>query len=270
MAFDNKNNQFISSVYSSLSVLEYLASEENSESTLTEIAQSVSINKSTCLRILKTLELKDYVHFNTSSKKYKLGSYLIALGEKSKEVNDYLSTAISYLPVICNDISHFVNHMVVLAKPIDPYNLGYIAKEVPNEKIRLTISTGEIFPLVAGAVGKAFTAHLPEEKREAIIEDFLVDGKLPKFTERTTTNPVEFLNDLRSIEKEGIAVSNSEHTRGILAIACPIFDHSGNVILSVGLFIHDSIVNEQLNMSEIKSNLKKHADTITSKISRYV
>src|SRR5690349_7129111 len=99
---------FIPSVNSSLRVLELLSTEEYKSSTLSEISSALSINKSTCLRILKTLLKKDFLQFNESTKRYQLGSYLIALGTRAKEINDYLSVAISYLPKICSQIGYTI------------------------------------------------------------------------------------------------------------------------------------------------------------------
>ncbi|WP_408010180.1 IclR family transcriptional regulator [Pseudalkalibacillus sp. A8] len=260
-----KNSNFIPSVYSALNILEFLSNEKHKESTLTEISIALDISKSTCLRILKTLELKDFVHFNRLSKRYKLGSYLIPLGSRSEEMNDYISTVISYLPTICAE----VNQTVVLAKRKDALNLAYIAKEEPNQKIRLTISPGEIFPIIGGAVGKSYIAHLTDIQINEIIDEFIVDGQLPRYTENTITTPEIFMDELRKIREEGIAETDSEHTQGIHALACPILNGKGEVVLSIGFFIHSSLSNDECNTQILKSSLKKHAKILENLISRY-
>ncbi|MED4206638.1 IclR family transcriptional regulator [Neobacillus mesonae] len=260
----NESN-FIPSVNSALRVLEFLSNEQTQSCSLSEISKALSINKSTCLRILKTMQRKEFVNYHDETKRYKLGSYLISLGTRAKEVNDYISVAISHLSTIC----HEIGQTVVLAKQTDPYNMIYIGKEEPNQKIRLTVATGENFPIIGGATGKAYLAHLPDEKIKQIIDEFTVDGKLPKYTENTITDPSIFLDSLKSIVQEGISVTDSEHTLGIYAISCPIFNSRNEVVLSIGVFIQ-STASQFLDIQSIKKSIKHHAKTISNKISRYI
>jgi len=256
---------FIPSVFSTLKVLEFLADKKNQNCTLSEISKGLSINKTTCLRILKTLQKKDFIHYDEDSKRYKLGSYLISLGSRAKEVNDYIKVAISYLPVLCEE----VGETVVLAKPTDPYNMFYIATEEPNEKIRITASTGENFPIIAGATGKAYMAYLPKERINEIIEEYILDGSLPKYTENTITNPQEFIESINEVRQKGVAETHSEHTRGIYAIACPIFNSKGEVVLSIGVFIQ-SMSPGHINISKIRDEVKKYAEIISHQVSRFI
>lgn len=261
----SKGNYFIPSVYSSLLVLELLSKEQYKSSTLSEIARELSINKSTCLRILKTLQIKEFIHFDEESKQYKLGPYLIALGSRSREINDYLSAAISYLPAICTEIGH----TIVLAKQIDEHHLVYIAKEEPNEKIRLTVSTGEKFPIIGGATGKAYLAFLPTIKVNQVIEDFILDGQLPKYTANTIISPESFTESLKEVYEKGFAETSSEHTLGIYAIAFPIYNSKNEVVLSIGVFIQSSIAN-QIDLSQVRNSLNKYSRLISSEVSKYI
>lgn len=254
----------IPSVYSSLRVLELLAERKDQNCTLTEISTQLSINKTTCLRILRTLQKKDFVHYDEHTKRYKLGSYLIPLGSRAKEMNDYVSVAISHLPNLCEKVAH----TVVLAKPTDTNHMFYVAKEEPNEKIRITVSTGENFPVIAGATGKAYMAFLHQQQIERIIKEHTQEGKLPKYTENSITDPQLFLDSLREIRINGIAETDSEHTRGIYAIACPIFNSADEVVLSIGVFLQ-SFSLEHTDIPSIKKELKVHAKIISDEISRF-
>ncbi len=260
-----KNTNFIPSVNSSLRVLEFLTTEYAKSSTLSEISNALSINKSTCLRILKTLQRKEFVHFDEQTKQYKLGSYLIALGARAREVNNYIDTVISFLPSICNSI----DQTVVLAKQIDPFNMAYIAKEESTKQIRLTVSTGESFPIIGGAVGKVYMAHLEDSSIHNIIKHYSTDGKLPKYTPNSITDPHQFIDDLKKIKESGIAETDSEHTESIYAIACPIFNSENKVILSIGAFIPNFVTND-LDLLKIRRTIKENTRIISNEISRYV
>lgn len=231
------DSNYIPSVHSALRILHILAKEEYKNSTLSEIAKAVSINKTTCLRILKTLQLEDFVHFDEDGKKYSLGTQLMVLGDRAKEVNDMIRQAKMYMSQLCKEIGQ----TIVLAKPAGSHQLMYIAKEEPNESIRLTISVGETFPIFSGALGKSYLAFLKEEDSLRILHEILVDGKLPRYTPNSITDLNEYLAHLQNIRKEGISESYEEYTYGIYGLGCPIFNSRGEVVLILGAFRSSSI-----------------------------
>lgn len=254
----------IPSVDSTITVLEFLTKEENNNSTLSEISKSLEINKTTCLRILKTLQNKDFVSYNVESKRYKLGPYLIGLGNRASDVNDYISVAISYLPEICKSL----NHTVVLAKRINGEHMTYIAKEETDEQIRLTVSTGENFPLIGGAAGKIYLSFLDDKEITQVINYFIEDNSLPRYTERSITDPNLFLESVIEAKKQGICETDSEHTLGIYAVACPIFNSKNEIVLSISVFIPSFGSNLQ-NLPFIRKKIQDYAQRISNDISNY-
>src|SRR5699024_10592937 len=134
---------------------------------------------------LKTLEKSNFVQYNQQTKKYKLGSYLIILGTKAKEVNDYMNMIDSYLTFMSRELGH----TIVLAKPVDLYNMMYISKKESENHIRLTVSTGETFPIIGGAAGKAYLAFLDDNRINDIIDHFTKNSKLPQYTNNSVTDP---------------------------------------------------------------------------------
>jgi len=256
---------FIPSVDSSLKVLEFLANEETQSSTLSEISSSLSINKSTCLRILKTMAQRDFVHYDEKTKQYKLGSYLIALGTRASQVNNYLNIAISFLPLVCKEI----NQTVVLAKRTDKYNMAYIAKEESESLIRLTVSTGNIFPIIGGAAGKIYMAYLDQKEVEDIINYYIEEGKLPSYTHQSITEPSKYIESLKEVNKLGMAETDSEHTPGIYAVSCPIFNSKNEVILSIAAFIPSYSTNS-LDLKTIRERIHYYSNLISEEVSIYV
>lgn len=257
-------NNFIPSVFSALKILEFLSDENTKDSKLSEISKELSINKSTCFRILKTLQEQKFVNYNDKTKSYKLGYYLISLGDRSKEVNNHINVAMSQLPLICQD----TDQTVVLSKQIDSHNMIYIAKEEPNKMIRITASIGDKYPIIGGAAGQIYLAYFSEQERTTIIEEFESNGKLPKYTKNTITDPNEFLKKIKKIHSEGIAESDSEHEEGIHAIASPIFNSKGDVVLSIAVFMQSNTLQREL-ISNTRNKIKKHADFINNSLNNF-
>lgn len=261
----SKEVNFIPSVHSSLKVLEFLSNKKTEESTLTEISVSLSINKSTCFRILKTLEKSNFVQYDQHTKKYKLGSYLIILGTKAKEVNNHMNMIDSYLTFMSREFGH----TIVLAKQVDVYNMMYISKKESESQIRLTVSTGETFPIIGGAAGKAYMAYLDKGRIDDIIDHFSHNGQLPQYTNNSVTDPTTFLEELKEIKQNRIAESDSEHTPGIFSISCPIFNSEKQVIFSVAVFI-PSFHSSHIDIQNVRKTIQEYASKINNEISIYM
>ncbi|MEH7247801.1 IclR family transcriptional regulator [Neobacillus niacini] len=249
---------------SSIKILELLAKQEYSSANLTEISTALSINKSTCLRILRTLESKDYVVLESASKTYSLGPPLIALGYRAKEINNYIEIASMYLKDLVKTGLTFV-----LVKRIRDVNLMYVGKEEPPLKVRLTVSMGDSFPIPAGALGKCFYAYLPEKESAKILENFIVNENLPKYTQNSITLLDELKEQAIKIREDGIAESHEEYSLGISAYACPIFDNDGNIILGLGSYMPKSLIGH-IDSAELKAIMKSTAKEITEAISSLV
>ncbi|MCH6264243.1 MULTISPECIES: IclR family transcriptional regulator [Neobacillus] len=249
---------------SSIKILELLAKQEFHSATLTEIANALSINFSTCLRILRTLEEKNYVVLESSSKTYSLGPPLIALGNRAKEINNYIEVASMYLKDLVKTGLTFV-----LVKRLRETHLMYVAKEEPPLKVRLTVSTGDSFPITAGALGKCFFAFLPEKDSNDVVTKLLIDHQLPQYTSNSITAIEDLKKQVPKIREEGIAESHEEYSLGISAYACPIFDSQGNIILGLGSYMPKSLI-EHIHEEELKAIMKSKAQEITQAISSLV
>ncbi|PID21309.1 IclR family transcriptional regulator [Sporosarcina sp. P3] len=249
---------------SSIKILELLATQGYQHAKLTEISEATGINVSTCLRILRTLEKKSYVVFSSNSKEYSLGTPLIALGNRAREVNDYIEVASGYLKELAKTGSTFV-----LVKRVRKSHLMYVAKEEPDLKVRLTVSAGDSFPITAGALGKCFYSYLDEEDAKNVLNDVMLNEHLKKYTEKSVITKQELNAQKSKILEEGIAESHEEYSLGISAYACPIFDSKGNIILGLGTYIPTSLIN-QIGIDDIKETMKSSAEEITKAINTLV
>ncbi|WP_158232334.1 IclR family transcriptional regulator [Sporosarcina sp. P1] len=251
----------VPAVDTAIRMLKLLTKEEYRESTLTSLTNALEINKSTCLRILKTLEYHSFLTYSETSKTYSLGTALIPLGQRAKELNDYIVTASAYLPELAR-----LGLTSVLVKKGRGSDLIYVAKQEPPLKIRLTISTGDSFPIPAGALGKCFFSYLPEEEADQIVEQELNNGVLPIYTPNSIVTLDQLKEQRTVIRQEGIAESHEEYSLGFSGFACPIFDSSRNIVLALGVYLPSSFRN-YMEVGELKDAVRKTAQDITDAIS---
>lgn len=254
------SQNLVPAVVSALSILELLAVDKFRSATNTEIAEELSLNKSTCLRILKTLEQKEYVTFDKSTKRYSLGFRLILLGEKAKETSSYIETAKSFLHELKQPDITFL-----IAKRTKDLRFMYVAKQDPTMPIRLAI-TNETFPIPYGAFGKCFYAFSSDNFRKTVEDHVLVDGHIPGVTRNTITSKEQFLKEIEQIKKQGYAESKGEFIEGIYAIGCPIFDSRGKIVLSIAAYMFSNF-QTTISKEELINLLLKVSKKISKAIS---
>lgn len=76
-----------------------------------------------------------------------------------------------------------------------------------RQSLRLVMNIGSILPLEKGAPGKVLLAALPDEKINALLEDYSETLK----------------RSLQEVRKNKYAISRGEREKGLGAIAVPVF-----------------------------------------------
>src|SRR5690606_24281609 len=98
----------VPAVVTTISIIEFLLKDEWESATMTEISENLDINKSTCFRILRTLETLEYIKFDENTKKYSLGYRFIFIGERAKQLNSYINIASAILEELAHPEITFV------------------------------------------------------------------------------------------------------------------------------------------------------------------
>ena len=80
-----KRKYSVPALENAFGILKLLSRKRFRESTVTEIANALSLSPATCYRILQSLEGLSIVRYLEDKKRYTLGPYLVVLGERAKE-----------------------------------------------------------------------------------------------------------------------------------------------------------------------------------------
>ncbi|ABB14653.1 IclR family transcriptional regulator [Carboxydothermus hydrogenoformans] len=252
---EKENKSGAPAVEMAIKILTYLSRYRNKNRTLAEIARDLNINKSSCHRILKVLLDYRLVSYDKNTRQFSLGSFLIVLGSRASEFNDYLKIAKQHL----KELAETTKQTCVLVEPIANNRLVYIAKEEPEAAVRITVSIGQSFPVTSASFGKCYLAFLPEKEAREIVKEV----GIKQFTDKSITNVEEFFQSLEVIRKQGYAVSFEEHTPGVFGISAPVFDNSGSVRMVVSCIGLASSVNEE-TINFYADKVKTTAQKITA------
>jgi DNA-binding IclR family transcriptional regulator len=187
-----------------------------------ELAAELNQDHTKTYRILKTLENHKFLRKNKETKKYSLGFAVWELGNTVSElfhVNELIHP-------ILEELSENTSESTFLMILEGTESLTFDAVEA-NTTVRFSVSVGSRDPLYAGASYRSILAYMPQE----FIDDYL-EQKFSKYTDKTMVDPKEIREDLQLIRKNGYAISESEYTEGVVAVATPIF-HKNEIFGSV-------------------------------------
>jgi DNA-binding IclR family transcriptional regulator len=204
-------------------VLALLATFEDGrpEVSVTEIAASLGVHKSTASRLAATLERTGFLA--RSGKRYRLGVEIIRLGTlavRSADIVDRLQPAMEKL-------SQATGETINLAIPAGADILN--VAEVPSTYI-LSCSGGWIgrrtkpHAVANGKVLLAFGAiPLPDQ------------ASLERYTEQTITTNEALHADLARARRNGYATAVAELEDGLVAVAAPVFSPVGDCVAALSI-----------------------------------
>jgi DNA-binding IclR family transcriptional regulator len=195
--------------------------------TLDQLAETISVHKSTVLRLLRTLEAHRFVQ-RDGVRYYRLGTALFDLAHRSLEDRDVRR---SVEPAL-RELNAQTGHTVHLASYEDG-EVVYIDKFESRHQVRMYSRIGKRAALHCTAVAKVLVAAFPDIRRREIAASLTYEKK----TENTILTPEDYLTELATVAARGYAVDNSEHEDFIHCVAAPIRGPRGEVVAAMSLSV---------------------------------
>lgn len=191
-----------------LDILECFTTGSNHKQGLADLVKETELPKATVHRMVKNLERRGYLAYDKESETYRLGYRVLLLSTAYLHNLEIRSVALPYMKELRDRTSESVSLW------IEKNDLRVCVERVQSrEPLRQVLYVGDTFPLGKGASGKLLLAYHNNP---------VDDAKLPP-------------NEAESIRSRGFSFSNSERSRGISAVAAPIFSSSGSVIACLSL-----------------------------------
>ncbi|MER5865918.1 IclR family transcriptional regulator [Kitasatospora sp. NPDC002040] len=186
---------------------------------LTSVAESLGLAKSTVLRLAEPLVEAQLLSRDRESGHFRLGPGSLMLGQAYLVGLDLRTVAAEE----SHRLMHEVGGTVHLCVP-DPPHVVYIDKVENETAVRMASRIGSRAPMYRTAVGKAMLAWLPEDAFTAVVA-----AGLPPSTTRTLTEPASLRAELARIRTRGYAVDDRENEPEVRCVAAPVFDHTDTV-----------------------------------------
>ncbi|WP_449355224.1 IclR family transcriptional regulator [Virgibacillus natechei] len=232
----SENKYVVPSVVTTIKILEYLGRDEIVSVNIDDLSNKLNVSKSTCYRILVTLRIHDLIEYDEAKRLYSIGPMVALLGNSAMKKNNYLNVFQSYL----NNLTKKTKCTFILTKKTNNNKLAYILKSEPNESISINVKVGTKFPIVAGAHGKCYLAHMDENKRKKMYKN-----ELTAFTDKTIMDIEKIEEEIVTIKEKGYAISEDEHISGLSGVSSPILKSDFTVDMTLSCIFFSSTFSRE-------------------------
>jgi IclR family pca regulon transcriptional regulator len=108
-------------------------------------------------------------------------------------------------------------------------------------KIELNLHTGSRVPAYCTSMGKLLLANLPEPEQRELIAEMTLTKRGPN----TITSKKALCEELNTIHRVGVAVSDQELAADLYAVAVPVRDDTRDAVAAVNLVVHSATVSTE-------------------------
>lgn len=215
--FMEKEDQYINSICRAIEIIELFSKLQTKQLGVSEISKKLNIHKATTFRILKTLEHVGWI-MQLENSKYQLTTGILkaTLGIRNTfDMKEVISSEMEKL-------SKKYNENIILTTIVD--NIGVWINMIKSTHILSEdVESGYSVPLHIGATGKVLLAFKDDEFQKNFFKKHYLEIE-------ETLGEKKLLFDISNIKKNGFAISNSEVTDGITAIAVPIIGSNNELL----------------------------------------
>lgn len=191
---------------------------------LTDLANELSLNKTTVFRLVRALEQGGMLTRDPGREVYRLGPELIVLGARALRSADLRAVARNQLEILADRTGESATLEVL----------------VGDDTLILDEVLGRFFLGGSGEIGTRWPAHATSTGKVLLAELLRQGGTLPRRlearTRKTITSAAKLERELSRVSERGYAVAKEELEPGFVAIGAPVHNHEGRVIaaLSIG------------------------------------
>lgn len=201
-------------------ILEALADVRPQGGTLTELTNALGLSKSTMHGQLATLCACGLAERDEVTRRYRLGSALIHLGQAASTEPDLRTLAAQALPTLAGE--HQLTFALATVEP--PLKAVLTERAYPLQAVHVGVALGNTYSVFDGAIGKCLLADMTPEAAHDVVHA----GPVPQHTDRTIRDPDKLLAEAAAVRERGWATSAGELKQNH-AVAVPLREPNGTL-----------------------------------------
>lgn len=224
----------IQSVNRVLDILELLSSSLTPLG-VAEVAERLSLKRSTVYGLVNTLMQRDYL-IKTDSGKIEISGKLYSMS--------YLYP--NRLPVV----QYAAGHMIELSERYGvSTHLGtmgvrgkVLLVKAQFPKVLANARSGSVFPLHASGMGKVLLAYMPSEEADRLLDEL----ELHRYTDATITDREQLRQELKTVRQQGYSRDRGEYIENTSCVAFPILNDRGQIVAALSLSGTPDLIDARL------------------------
>jgi IclR family pca regulon transcriptional regulator len=222
-----RGRYFVEALGRGLAVLDCFIDAPRSHS-LIELSRRIGLGMPSTLRLVRTLEEAGYVRQDPETRRYRLSWKMLQLQDVTDSILDYAEVARPHL----EDLSAKLGEDTGMAV-LEGTDVRHAVRVSASRIVAANVRPGSWYPAHATAMGKVLLA----EQDESLVHEVATRRPFDRFTPTTITSVDEFLDELRSVAKQGYAVSNQEWEPGLRSLAASVRGRDGRVVAAVCVIV---------------------------------
>ncbi|WP_265110842.1 IclR family transcriptional regulator [Halosolutus halophilus] len=249
---DDRSPRRIQSVELAFEILKVLRDEEGA--TVSEVATHIDRSPGTTHTYLQTL--RDLGYVRTSNGEYHVGFFALPLGEYVRSRSRLYQAGKSEVDKLAQETGE-ASHLVVESHGREILLYEQFGPDAVGEDLYTRIKGFPRRNLHCSAASKAILAHLPPERRNAILDDYEFVPRTPN----TITDEATLRAELEDVRADGFARNDEEQISGVRAVAAPII-HAETVYGAISLSAPTSRVRGERFATTVPDRLVDSANVI--------
>lgn len=203
---------------------------------LADVARAAGLDRSTALRLLRSLEVLGYVHRDPATKIYRIGYMAQRLGTRAHLMATTLELATPFL----ENLAAAAGETVVVATLEGVSVVVQLCVAAPGPPRTPALRVGTAYPAHASALGKALLGNLaPDELRLLYAETRLV-----RLATRTITDLGTLEDEVARARQLGWARERDEGDEGRAGVALPGVNSRRTANFAIGLIGRTAAIDE--------------------------
>lgn len=254
---DTAQRYLVPALMRGLAILQELSGEHR-HMTLSEVAASLHITRSSAYRLLVTLGHLGFVAFDPDSKTYGLGAEVLRLGYGYLASRDLVEVAMPHL-VRLRDRTGWSAHLGELHER----DVVYLARVPTRRSIASTVHVGTRLPASVTTMGRVLLSELPDGR----VRELYRGASASRGAQKGTLSLAELLHQLATDAAAGVVVMpHSNYEPGVASIAAPIRDMTGRIIAAINISAVALLTSETELHGALKSEVLAAANAISQEL----
>lgn len=218
---------------------------------VTEIADRVSLPKSTVSRLLSTLEEIGAVEQVSAGGDYRIGWTMIELAASARPGRSLIAVARPHLV----ELNRRTGESAGLSIP-DGLEMLYLDQVNPDSELQVRDWTGHRIPMHAVPSGQVVLAN------DADLALRVTSASMHAFTAKTITTARALRERLEAVARDGYAFADEEFADGLNSVAAPVRNAEGRVVAALHVYGPASRLPGEREVDALGTMVREAADRI--------